>query len=104
VLADRELPRSGTYATVDSASIHGVTLGLMERFARQDVLAVLARFGIDGVRRAIPIDPTEEVFLVSSDDFARIDSRAVCLALMDVLPHTKVLVAPNGQCWRSEPI
>jgi hypothetical protein len=76
----------------------------MERFARQDVLAVLARFGIEAVRRAIPIDPTEEVFLLSSDDFARVDSDAVCLALMDVLPHTKVFVVPEGPRWRSEPI
>lgn len=76
----------------------------MERLARRDVLAALARFGIEGVRRAIPIDPTKEVFLVSSDDFARIDSDAVCLALVDVLPHTKVFVAQDGPRWRSEPI
>jgi hypothetical protein len=76
----------------------------MERFARQDVLAVLARFGIEGVRRAVPTDSTEEVFLVSADDFARIDPDAVSLALMEVLTHRKVWVAQDGPRWRSEPL
>jgi hypothetical protein len=76
----------------------------MERFARRDILAALAQFGIETARRAVPLDPTEEVFLVSAEDFARIDPDAISVALMDVLPHTKVAVAPDGPRWRSEPI
>ena len=99
----RVSPNAGSEAIICCLRLPS-TLWMMEQFARRDVLAVLARFDIEGAQRVVPLDPTEEVFLISAEDFARIDPNAVSLALMDVLPHTKVAVAPDGPGWRSEPI
>jgi hypothetical protein len=85
-----------TIATVDDLA--------MERFAREDVLAVLARFGVSSAMRASPLDPTEEVFLLSREDFQSVDVRDLTLALMAALPHTKVWVAEAGPRWSGEPI
>ena len=77
---------------------------LMERFAREDVRAVLARFGVSEAMRATTVDPTEEVVLLGDQDFASVDVQALTLALMAVLPHTKVWVVQQHPLWTSEPI
>ena len=76
----------------------------MGRFAREDVRTVLACFGIAEASRAITTDSTEEVILLVKEDFDRVDVRALPLALMDVLPHTKVWVAEAHPRWSSEPL
>jgi hypothetical protein len=74
----------------------------MGRWARGHVRAVLARFGVAAARRARNTDPTEEVILLSSADFARIDHDEVALAVMEVLPHTKVLIIEESHFWSTE--
>lgn len=76
----------------------------MERFAREDVREVLARFGVDSARRASTTDATEEVILLGPVDADRVDVNALTLALMEVLPHTKVWVTADGPRWTSEEI
>jgi hypothetical protein len=71
----------------------------LERFAREDVAEVLREFGIRRARRADPLDPTEEAFLIDPGEYASIDIDAVTLALKDVFPHTKVIVAPDSPMW-----
>jgi len=76
----------------------------MERFARQDVLQVLSRHGISVARRAVPADSSEEIILVSQDVYEQADIDGLTRALMAVLPHAKVWVAPDNQRWAGEPI
>jgi hypothetical protein len=76
----------------------------MERFAREDVRAVLASFDVMNARRATTTDSSEEVILLARADFAAVDVQALTLALMDTLPHTKVWVAEEHPRWTSEPI
>lgn len=71
----------------------------MGPLARKDIRAVLAGFGVSSARRAVPLDPTEEVILLSPSDFARIDPREVAIAVMAVLPHTKVWVIEANPKW-----
>jgi hypothetical protein len=71
----------------------------MGRWAREDIRAVLARFGISHARRAADTDATEEVILLSPEDFARIDSQEVAIDVMEVLPHTKVWVIEEHPMW-----
>ena len=49
--------------------------GGMERFAREDVLAALARFGATRASRATTTDSTEEVILLAKADFESVDVR-----------------------------
>jgi len=77
---------------------------MMERFAREDVLQVLSRYGISAARRAVPADSSEEIILVSQDVYEQADIDGLTRALMDVLPHAKVWVAPDNQRWSGEPI
>jgi hypothetical protein len=70
------------------------------RRAREDIRGVLARFGISHARRAADTDATEEAILVSPEDFARIDPQEVAIAVMGVLPHTKVWVVAENPCGR----
>jgi hypothetical protein len=74
----------------------------MDRFARRDVLAVLARFGVTSARRATTVDTTEEVILLAEADVNRVDVAALTAALYEVLPHTKVWVTEDGIRWTSE--
>jgi len=76
----------------------------MERFAREDVLAALARFGVTRASRATTTDSTEEVILLAKADFESVDVRELTLALMDVLPHKKVWVIEEDPRWVTEPI
>ena len=76
----------------------------MERFARQDVLQILSRYGIGVARRAVPADSSEEIILVSQDVYEQADIDGLTRALMAVLPHAKVWVAPDNQRWAGEPI
>lgn len=76
----------------------------MGRLAREDVHAVLSRFGIAEAGRQIPVEPTEEVIVLSKQDFESVDVRELTLALMDVLPHTKVWVVPESPRISTEPI
>lgn len=76
----------------------------MGRLAREDVHAVLSRFGIAEARRAITVDSTEEVILLAEQDFEAVDVRGLTLALMEVLPHIKVWVAQEHPRWSSEPV
>jgi hypothetical protein len=76
----------------------------MGRFAREDVRAVLARFGIAVASRATTTDSTEEVVLLAQRDYASVDVSKFTLALMEVLPHTKVWVIEESPRWAAEPI
>jgi hypothetical protein len=76
----------------------------MDRFAREDVMEVLGRFGVSAARRAAGTDSSEEIILVSEDVFKHLDADGLTRALMDVLPHVKVWVAPDGPRWSSEAI
>jgi hypothetical protein len=74
----------------------------MERFAREDVRDVLARFGVLTARRAVDTDASEEVLLLRPEDFSSIEPDEVALAVMAVLPHTKVWVIREHPAWTSE--
>jgi hypothetical protein len=76
----------------------------MSEFAREDVLAVLASFGIAAARRVVGTDRSEEVIMLRSRDFRHIEPSAVAMAVMNVLPHTKVWVIEEHPAWESEPI
>ena len=76
----------------------------METFAREDVREVLASYGISAARRAVDSDETEEIVLLDEAVYGRVDVDRLTRALMEVLPHTKVWVVPNGPRWASEPI
>jgi hypothetical protein len=97
--ARRERPASLRFSVVAVVNEEG-----MGRLAREDVHAVLSRFGIAEASRAIPADPTEEAIFVSKQDFESVDVRELTLALMDVLPHTKVWVFEEDLSWSTEPI
>jgi len=75
-----------------------------EKFAREDVLRVLAEHGITGARRVETTDSTEEVILLAHEHFDRVDVDALTRALMEVIPDTKVWVAPDRPPWRGEEI
>jgi hypothetical protein len=76
----------------------------MDRFAREDVMQVLGRYGVSAARRAADTDSSEEIILVSESVYKQVDVDGLTRALMDVLPHTKVWVAPDSPHWSSEPI
>jgi hypothetical protein len=76
----------------------------LQPFAREDLRAVLQRFGVPGARRALITDPTEEVILLADEEYGRVDHEALTLAVMEVFPHRKVWVVPDGPRWSSEPI
>ncbi len=76
----------------------------MDKFAREDVLHVLGRYGITAARRAADTDESEEIILLSEAVYKAIDVDGLTRALMEVLPHVKVWVAPDNPRWSSEPI
>jgi hypothetical protein len=77
----------------------------MERFEREDVLAVLESFHVTSARRASDTDSTEEVILLDKSTLARVgDLELLTRALMAVLPHKKVWVTELSPRWRSESI
>lgn len=76
----------------------------MHPSARADVRMVLAGFGITSAQRAVDTDPSEEVLLLSTADFAQVDPEAVALAVMQVLPSTKVWVIEEHPAWEVEPL
>jgi hypothetical protein len=76
----------------------------MDQFAREDVMGVLGRYGISDAHRAADTDGSEEIILVSESIYKQIDVDGLTRALMDVLPHKKVWVAPDTPRWSSEPI
>jgi hypothetical protein len=76
----------------------------MDPFAREDVRNVLTRFDIERAWRASESDASEEVILLETADFARIDPTEVTLRIMDVLPHKKVWVIEMNQAWTIEPL
>ena len=76
----------------------------MDRFAREDVMGVLNQYGITAARRAADADGSEEIILLSQDVYDQVDVDGLTRALMDVLPHVKVWVAPDHTRWSSEPI
>jgi len=76
----------------------------MDRNTREDLRTVLAEFGVGPARRAVRTDPSEEVVLLRSGDYARIDPAVVALAIMRVLPHVKVWVIEEHPAWESEPL
>ncbi len=73
-------------------------------YARQDIRAALARFGISTANRAVGTDPTEEVILLHAQDFEHIDTHEVTAAIKDVLPDTKVWVIQEHPEWEAEPL
>jgi hypothetical protein len=74
----------------------------MGRFAREDVREVLARFGVSAAQRAVDTDASEEVVLLRPEDFDSIGPDEVALAIMAVLPHTKVWVIREHPAWTTE--
>ena len=64
----------------------------------------MQEFGLTSARRAVPLDPTEEIFLLNAAEFARVDGDALTRALMDALPHAKVAVIEEHPRWESEEI
>lgn len=72
------------------------------RFAREDIWSVLHGFGITRAARAVPLDETEEVIVVPSEQLAGIDLKRLEIALGRVLPGRKVWVAPEGPAWKVE--
>lgn len=68
----------------------------MGRFAREDVMEVLGLYGVSAARRAADTDGSEEIILVSESVYMQLDVDGLTRALMDVLPHMKVWVAPDG--------
>lgn len=77
----------------------------MDPFPSAAVLEVLARYGINTARRGDnAADPTEEIILVTGEEFERTDVREATLALMKVLPGKKVWVVPDDPNWKSTPI
>jgi hypothetical protein len=76
----------------------------MERFAREDVLEVLERYGVTSARRAADTDESEEVILLSESVYKEVDVDGLTRALMEVLPHVKVWVAQDNPRWSSESI
>ncbi|QCX26274.1 hypothetical protein [Nocardioides jishulii] len=76
----------------------------MGPLVREDIRAVLASFGVSSAFRAIDVDPSEEVFLLASPDFERLDPDRVALAIMRVLPNTKVWVTEVHPAWETEPL
>jgi hypothetical protein len=76
----------------------------MDEKTREDVRQVLRRFGVDAARRVVDTDNTEELIFVSESVYRRIDVEGLTRALMGVLPHKKVWVAPNNPRSESEPI
>lgn len=82
----------------------GLIIQPVGRFARETVRQVVRDFGLTTARRAVPLDPTEEVFLLSAAEFTAVDSEALTRALMDALPHTKVAVIEEHPRWETEAI
>jgi hypothetical protein len=76
----------------------------MGRFAREDVRAVLARFGVTKASRATTTDSTEEVILLAGRDFDSVDVETLTGELMKVLPHAKVWVVDEHPRWSAEPL
>jgi hypothetical protein len=76
----------------------------VDRFAREDVMQVLSRYGsappaerrTPTVRRRSPWPARVSTKQLDVDGLTR--------ALMYVLPHMKVWVAPDSPRWSSEPI
>jgi hypothetical protein len=77
---------------------------IMGRFAREDVLEVLAKYGVASARRADDTDESEEIILLSESAYKKVDVNVLTRDLMEVLPHVKVWVAPDNSRWPSEPI
>jgi hypothetical protein len=76
----------------------------MDGFARQDVMQILSRHRISAAWRVADADGSEEMILVSPGVYEQVDVDGLSRALMDVLPHLKVWVAPDNPQWSSEPI
>lgn len=71
---------------------------------RENLRRVLGDFGITGARRALVSNETEEVILLSDDDYSRIDIDAFSRAVAAVFQDKKVAAVPQNERWRSEPI
>jgi hypothetical protein len=61
-------------------------------------------FGIAEAWRATTADSTEEVIILTEQELDRIDLKSLTMALIQVLPHTKVMVVKQHPLWRSEPL
>ena len=60
--------------------------------------------GVAVARRATPADATEEVFLVTPNEYRRLNHREVIRMLMAALPHRKVGLAPMSPGWDGEEV
>ena len=74
------------------------------RFAREDIWAVLRKFGVTKASRATTIDPTEEIIILAKEDLESVDVTALTMALMEVLPHKKVWVVAEHPRLSSDPL
>jgi len=69
---------------------------------REAVLRIFKQLGVTVVRRALPVDQTEEVFLVPESEFQRLSEPQAVKMLMAALPHRKVGVAADRPPWKSQ--
>jgi hypothetical protein len=76
----------------------------MNVFSLRAIKAVMNEHGVVASRRAQPIDPTEEVFLLDHEDFQRVDEDWLVRDLMIALPHNKVWVVEDGPKWKGNPL
>jgi hypothetical protein len=76
----------------------------MDQHEKKDVLGILESHGVLNASYSTSTDPTEEVILISHEEFGRLDVEAVTQELMRVLPHRKVWLAPQSNKWQSAPI
>ena len=71
----------------------------MDESIRDQVLTLFAEQGVTGeIRLATSSDPTESVFVVSSEGAARMNERELTLALTRLL-RTKVWITTDGSAW-----
>ena len=84
--------------------MRGVSVVGVDERQRVRVRAVFQRFGIDGARRDPNTDPTEEVFLISAQEMARVGEASLTYALLEELPGVKVWVVTQSSAWTSEEI
>jgi len=76
----------------------------MERFAREDALEVLGKYGVTSARRAADTDESEEIILLSESVYGDVDVEGLTRDLMEALPHVKIWVAPDSPRWPGESI
>jgi hypothetical protein len=76
----------------------------MSQLNREAIYEVLDRFGITTISRDISNDPTDVVFFISDDNYARTDMPKLTEELRVAVPHVKIVVATNRKAYPEIPI